>query len=69
MKPILPYLTRCKVMGCLEQGIFETVAIIDEIILEAEQYVSSQEQLKRCVSAIKGKFAQGFSPKKFGGIF
>ena len=67
MKPILPYLTRCKAMGCFEQGIFETKAIANEILSEAEPYVSSLKQLKRCVSAIKGKFSQGFSPKKFGG--
>jgi len=69
MKPIVPYQTRDKIMDYFEKAIFETQAIVSEILPEAGHYVSSEKQLHRCVTAIKGKFTQGLKPRKYSGIF
>ncbi len=68
MKPKLKYQTRVSAMDCLRRGIFETKAIVNEIRHEAEQDVSSEKQLFRCVAAIKEKFTQGLRPRRYSGL-
>ena len=62
-KPILPYDLRVKIMELDAQG-YSTDEISAINRDEAEPYVSSEKQLRRCIASIKGQRTKGFKPKK-----
>lgn len=62
-KPILPYDLRVKIMELDAQG-YLADEIVPLIWDEAEPYVSSEKQLRRCIAAIKGQRTKGYKPKK-----
>ncbi len=58
MKPFLPDEIRRKVMDYFDQG-YSTDEIIQKIHKEAEPHLKPNQNLKRCISSIKGHRSQG----------
>jgi hypothetical protein len=58
MKPILPFEMRKKVMDYLDQG-YSRDEIFEKIHKEAEPFLKPNQDLKKCISAIKGHRSQG----------
>lgn len=63
MKPKLPYELRMKIWNYKDNG-YKNKDIVDLVEDEAGHYVTSRQQLVRCVGSIAGKHTMGQKPRR-----
>jgi hypothetical protein len=62
-KRVLPYELRVEIMDLMDQEM-DNNSIFGVILPRATEYVKSERQLNRCISAIRGHHNKGYRPLK-----